>query len=834
MKCGAGERLPGGIRVTGQAVVSAIIVTMHAAILGETLLNQFRVEEHIAAGGMASIYRVWDLKRSVPLAMKVLHPDLAADPAFIERFRREAHSLEMLIHPHIVPFYGLYQAGELTFLLEGYVDGPSLDQVLRGRGGQPVALREALVYFKALYTSLGFAHAQGIIHCDVKPANVLIDQGGRVILTDFGIARFMDASPNSTSGIGTPLYMAPEQVRGERVTPRTDLYSLGVLMFELLTGQRPFQGDVGVPAEVGEDIAERVRYQQLSLPPPDPRAINAALPAGVSRVILTALEKDPARRYPSAAAMADDLARAVAARFSSLPDRVTLPGQPNNDEPGPVAEQPSPAAGRAETGGEPDAGGADALAGGAPENWSWSVQGDWQDSALSNEGAPFDEGLLLEGGSAADGSTLRQPAVGWDDETAPVQGALPGEQSASDTWPSGPGDQADEPEFAARPAIPASRARRWVWLALLVLLLAAFAGAGALLARAYAAWAALPSPQATSAAEVALATSTPPAASAATQIGTAAPAATLDEPAAATVEPGAAAPDPGLSSFALVGQVVVVARHEGAPRLYLADAESGRLADLPGVPDVNQEDASAPQFSPDGSMLVWTARYNNRAHVVAMDMAEGEPYQLPAGEDYARVSAAAFLPDGARISFWAATAAGSALVIADARSGALLEEIALPEYRNLFVWNPRGDLLAFATQNGSKYEVFTSSTPGAETVGAIALDGSAYAPAWSNDGEWLAFQSDQGRAAGLTEIWVARKDGSAARAVTSTPAESWARAPSWSPDGRYIAFVSDRSGSSGADYGELFVVDLQTGLTRQVTQSGGQIYDWRPAWRPGS
>ena len=108
-------------------------------LIGETLLNQFRVENYIASGGMATIYRVWDLQRSVPLAMKVLRPELADDPAFMARFEREARSLQTLVHPHIVPFYGLYQAGDLTFLLERYIDGPSLDEVLRRRGGRAAA-----------------------------------------------------------------------------------------------------------------------------------------------------------------------------------------------------------------------------------------------------------------------------------------------------------------------------------------------------------------------------------------------------------------------------------------------------------------------------------------------------------------------------------------------------------------------------------------------------------------------------------------------------------------------------------------------------------------------
>src|SRR5512142_768961 len=298
---------------------------MRRDLIGETLLNQFRIENFIASGGMSSVYRVWDLQRSVPLAMKVLHPELAEDPAFMARFEREARSLQMLVHPHIVPFYGLFQAEDLTFLLERYIDGPTLDELLRWRAGKPMPLVEALIYFKALYTSLGYAHAQGIIHCDIKPGNVLIDQGGHVYLTDFGIARYMDAAITTSSAMGTPLYMAPEQIRGERLTPRADIYALGVVMFELLTGARPFRGDIGVPDGVGENQSDRIRYQQLYVAPPDPRSINPSIPEGLAQVVLKAMAKDPNERYPSVSAMANEIAGVVAARFETLPDRVRLP-----------------------------------------------------------------------------------------------------------------------------------------------------------------------------------------------------------------------------------------------------------------------------------------------------------------------------------------------------------------------------------------------------------------------------------------------------------------------------------------------------------------------------
>src|SRR3972149_8492524 len=183
---------------------------------------------------MGAVYRVWDLKRNVPLAMKVLHSDLADDPHMFKRFQREANALKRLTHPNIVQFYGLFHTLDIAFLLERFVDGPSLKDILRQK--KQLSIQEVLVYLKALCAALGYAHANGVVHCDVKPGNVLIDQGGNIYLTDFGVARHAESTTTTLGTAGTPAYMAPEQIRGEAVTPATDVYALGVMLFEMLTG----------------------------------------------------------------------------------------------------------------------------------------------------------------------------------------------------------------------------------------------------------------------------------------------------------------------------------------------------------------------------------------------------------------------------------------------------------------------------------------------------------------------------------------------------------------------------------------------------------------------
>lgn len=265
-------------------------------IIGRTLLNQFRVDEFIASGGMGAVYKVWDLKRSAPLAMKVLHADFAEDPSSFKYFQREARALQKLQHPNIVPFYGIYQTEQIAFLLEHYIDGPSLKEVMQKYPkGMPVP--EVLVYMQALCSALGYAHANGVVHCDIKPANVMVDRGGQVFLADFGIARHAESSTTTIAGAGTPSYMSPEQITANAVVPASDVYSLGVLLYEMVTGQRPFRGEEQDSMGKGNTSGERIRYSHLHLPAPDPRITNPSIPGGLAQIVMKCMAKATKDRY---------------------------------------------------------------------------------------------------------------------------------------------------------------------------------------------------------------------------------------------------------------------------------------------------------------------------------------------------------------------------------------------------------------------------------------------------------------------------------------------------------------------------------------------------------
>jgi serine/threonine protein kinase len=300
---------------------------MNKDLVGQTLLNRYRVDSFIESGGSAAVYKVWDLKRSVPLAMKVLHADLADDPSILKRFQREANALKKLAHPNIVPFYGIYHTPGFSFLLEHFIDGPSLKDILRARPTKLLDIPETLIYLKALSAALGYAHVSGVVHCDVKPGNVLIDQSGNIYLTDFGVARHSESTTTSVGVAGTPAYMAPEQIRGEKVSPATDVYALGIMVFELLAGRRPFRGAETSTERGGQTINERIRYGHLHVTAPDPRSFNPGIPEKIAKIILAALNKNPADRFRRVQDFFVELSQAAEINIADIPERVTLTGK---------------------------------------------------------------------------------------------------------------------------------------------------------------------------------------------------------------------------------------------------------------------------------------------------------------------------------------------------------------------------------------------------------------------------------------------------------------------------------------------------------------------------
>jgi serine/threonine-protein kinase len=265
---------------------------MEDQLVGRTLLNRYRVDALIGHGGMADVYRVYDARRAASLAIKVLRADLAQDQELLGHFSQEARLLQALNHPHIVRFYELQQDGDTVFIVMDYVEGSNLRRVIQEHGG-PFRESECLAYLQPVCRALYYAHCQSVFHCDIKPSNILTGlHSGEVYVSDFGVARITAGH----GGQGTPSHMAPEQFTGGWIDARTDIYSLGVLLYEMVTGgRRPFQGESRSASQ--STLQERIGWEHLHQPPPSPRVFNPALSPAMEAVILRALAKRPDQRY---------------------------------------------------------------------------------------------------------------------------------------------------------------------------------------------------------------------------------------------------------------------------------------------------------------------------------------------------------------------------------------------------------------------------------------------------------------------------------------------------------------------------------------------------------
>ncbi|MCC7104742.1 MAG: protein kinase [Chloroflexi bacterium] len=260
-------------------------------------LGPYRLVQPAGEGGMAEVWRAWDARLERDVAIKLLSHRFASEPGYLERFRREARAISRLDHPNILPVWDFGEHDGLTYMVSPFIGGGTLAQRL----GRPWPLDQAVAVLRLLADALDYAHSQGIVHRDVKPSNVLFRSDGRPVLGDFGIARALEGTSALTSAglvVGTPRYMAPEQAEGELAGPASDLYALGVVAYELLTGRPPFVAATPLA----------VLRAQADKPLPPPRSINPALPEAVERVLFKALAKRPEERYSSGAMMVQALA----------------------------------------------------------------------------------------------------------------------------------------------------------------------------------------------------------------------------------------------------------------------------------------------------------------------------------------------------------------------------------------------------------------------------------------------------------------------------------------------------------------------------------------------
>lgn len=294
------------------------------------LTDRYELGELLGFGGMSEVHRARDVRLHRDVAIKILRADLARDPNFSQRFRREARHTAALNHPSIVAVFDTGEAqtptGRLPFLVMEYVDGVTVGQLIQQHGALPA--KQAISIIDGVCTALEFSHGRGIVHRDIKPANIMLTPSGAVKVMDFGIARSMNATTGdrltaTSAVVGTAAYFSPEQARGQQVDARTDVYSLGCVLYEMLTGQAPFTGDTPLS----------VAYQHVRERPVAPSKRHAGITPELDAVVLTALAKKPEKRYQSAAEMQADLRRVGAGTAPLAP----APAPDETDETAPVA-----------------------------------------------------------------------------------------------------------------------------------------------------------------------------------------------------------------------------------------------------------------------------------------------------------------------------------------------------------------------------------------------------------------------------------------------------------------------------------------------------------------
>ncbi|MFQ5593920.1 MAG: protein kinase [Anaerolineae bacterium] len=303
---------------------------MSSQVQGPMINGRYRLLDKVGAGGMAEVWRARDTALGRIVALKVLRTQYSGNPDFLARFRREAQAAANLTHPNIVNVFDIGQAGERHYIVMEYVDGRNLKELIRDQA--PLSVERALDLATQVAAAVAHAHAAGIIHRDLKPQNILVDADDRVKVTDFGIARAMSAASFTDTGVvlGTAHYLSPEQAAGDPTTPATDVYALGVVLYEMLTGRTPFDAETTVGVALKHLQATPMPIQQL----------NPRVPAPVAAIVNRSMAKDPAQRYADAGALTAalravrDWGEQVTSAQPAIPRRPAQPPTPQVTESG--------------------------------------------------------------------------------------------------------------------------------------------------------------------------------------------------------------------------------------------------------------------------------------------------------------------------------------------------------------------------------------------------------------------------------------------------------------------------------------------------------------------
>ena len=774
-------------------------------LTGSTIENRYEFDICLGEGSFAKVYRVHDTRRNVDLAAKVLRTDIADESNVIERFRRESEVLAKLQHPNIVRYYDLIETDNLAFILMDYIPGDTL-QATMYHMGRPLSVQEMFRHLKPLTAALHFAHGEGVIHRDLKPANILIHTNGQLLVSDFGIAHVLDdvTVSRSLGSLGTPLYMAPEQILNVEVSPATDVYALGVILFQMLTGTVPFAGKH--PATEGSTASERIAYEQLHFSPPAPRNIEASIPLAVEEVILRCLSKSPLMRPLSVRSVYDELAEAIGAEPSDL-------------TPLPVEQPPSP-----------------------PLELSPPEMSQFVKYSTKEGGQPEPEATL-------DTSGYHRSTTPEEEETSETiypeyvlegKGRPTIENSKSPYIPQNlPPDQVSimkpTPPGVVIPKFPTQanqtqqytpkRESDWNLTALMVVgIFLVMASCVALMAYTFGVFENEPQPSNFESIDSgAIPTVTP---------NQAAPSESVDviETVIPTEVSNGGLQDPfnsGLIAYASD-------RSNSNYDLYVTDpmANLGSRLQLTDTSDLNER---SPAWSPDGTQIAfhgYVGDINNGSDVYIMD-ANGENVQNLTNSPDEDDLYPAWSPDGTKIAFHSNRRTSDSdddlrdfeIYIYDLLTGEItqLTNNETPDFGP--DWSPDGTKLAFHTFHNetSQFRVVTLDIATGEFTYLTPPTLDARFPAWSPDGSILAFHVRDDPAAdnSFTQIYLINADGTTLRPLMQVAVNDFF--PDWSPDGSQIIF--HRLTADGI-YG-IFRYFFATGTVQPI---GNQLRDFFPDW----